>query len=313
MTTVCFTGAGKRHGTDTFTREEWEGLARQYGFVTLNKVTRFGCDILVASRSDTSKADAARIMGVRVMSYGEFEQYLEEVASEIGGTRRASMSETIYSPTGEALTYPSRRLASNYDAARATVAPTPTPRAASIQAGARGTYVVVFSNGARQGFNTYDEARRLYDRERRVGGSLASSRPPERHPITNVPSLRPYGSVTYECNNRTFSIRAAAESYRDSLIREEDRDAAMIAVDLATQRRAAGLCEPHGFRLEECNACRSNAAAEAAREAERAERRAAERRATLRAEAEAQRIEDAKLAPIGALKGRRRMNLEGDD
>jgi hypothetical protein len=76
MPSVVFTGKG----LDPLTgrqrnRPDWEALARAKGFYPEAKVNRH-TDYLVASRTDTSKAAAARQFGTKVITYDEFERLL---------------------------------------------------------------------------------------------------------------------------------------------------------------------------------------------------------------------------------------------
>ena len=63
---VCFTGAGGKA-----TRAQWAQWATSAGFIATDSVQI--ANILVASRTNTSKAVTARARGIRVITYGEFE------------------------------------------------------------------------------------------------------------------------------------------------------------------------------------------------------------------------------------------------
>jgi hypothetical protein len=76
MSSICFTGAGKRNGK-TYHRTYWAADARACGFEVHDKVYPH-TDYLVASRSDTTKAEAARRNGTTVISYDQFEQLMEK-------------------------------------------------------------------------------------------------------------------------------------------------------------------------------------------------------------------------------------------
>jgi hypothetical protein len=82
MPNVCFTGAGKRHGVGAFTRIQWRALARSRGWTAQDAVD-FSTDYLVASRSDTSKARAARDFGVDVISYARFEALIDTTVDHV--------------------------------------------------------------------------------------------------------------------------------------------------------------------------------------------------------------------------------------
>ncbi len=76
MPSVVFTGKGMDPLTSKLrSRGEWEALARAKGFYAQNKVDH-STDYLVASRTDTSKAAAARGYGTKVITYDEFEAML---------------------------------------------------------------------------------------------------------------------------------------------------------------------------------------------------------------------------------------------
>lgn len=75
MKTFCFTGKGLKHGK-LYARAYWAADARACGFEIHDKVHSH-TDYLVASRSDTTKAAAARANGTTVISYAQFEQLLE--------------------------------------------------------------------------------------------------------------------------------------------------------------------------------------------------------------------------------------------
>lgn len=78
MASVVFTGKGLDPLTGKLrVRGDWCALARAKGFHAYekDKVDRH-TDYLVASRTDTSKADAARMFGTQVITYGEFERML---------------------------------------------------------------------------------------------------------------------------------------------------------------------------------------------------------------------------------------------
>jgi hypothetical protein len=76
MAGVVFTGKGIDPLTGKLrTRPEWEALAAAKGFYADKKVS-YGTDYLVASRTDTTKAEAARQFGTKVITYGEFERML---------------------------------------------------------------------------------------------------------------------------------------------------------------------------------------------------------------------------------------------
>jgi BRCT domain type II-containing protein len=76
MSTVVFTGKGLDPLTGKLrTRDEWTALANAKGWDVQDKVT-VRTDYLVASRSDTKKAEAARYQGTKVISYKTFEQMI---------------------------------------------------------------------------------------------------------------------------------------------------------------------------------------------------------------------------------------------
>jgi hypothetical protein len=75
MKTFCFTGKGHKNGKP-YDRKWWSADARACGFEIHDKVHPH-TDYLVASRSDTTKAAAARANGTTVISYAQFEQLLE--------------------------------------------------------------------------------------------------------------------------------------------------------------------------------------------------------------------------------------------
>lgn len=74
MSSICFTGKGMSGGT-LVTRDIWSARAEARGFNIHDKVHPH-TDYLVASRSDTTKAAAARRNGTTVISYAQFEQLL---------------------------------------------------------------------------------------------------------------------------------------------------------------------------------------------------------------------------------------------
>lgn len=71
MNTVCFTGRGSNARGDFVERGQLERMAEAAGWRVHNKVV-VSTDFLVASRTDTSKAAAARAIGTRVLTYEEF-------------------------------------------------------------------------------------------------------------------------------------------------------------------------------------------------------------------------------------------------
>lgn len=76
MTTVVFTGKGLDPRSGKLRkRDEWGALANAKGYAVTNKVGH-GTDFLVASRDDTTKAAAASQLGVRVISYNDFDAML---------------------------------------------------------------------------------------------------------------------------------------------------------------------------------------------------------------------------------------------
>lgn len=75
MSSVCFTGAGRRHGKE-YVRTFWEADAVASGWQVHDKVFPH-TEYLVASRLDTSKAEAARLQGTTVISYAEFVKLLD--------------------------------------------------------------------------------------------------------------------------------------------------------------------------------------------------------------------------------------------
>jgi hypothetical protein len=76
MPSVVFTGKGIDPLTNKLrTRPEWEALAAAKGFYAQKKVDG-STDYLVASRSDTTKADSARRFGTKVITYQDFERML---------------------------------------------------------------------------------------------------------------------------------------------------------------------------------------------------------------------------------------------
>ena len=76
MSNVVFTGKGMDPLTGKLRiRDEWEALAQAKGFYPQKKVDR-NTDYLVASRTDTTKAAAARNFGTQVITYQDFEQML---------------------------------------------------------------------------------------------------------------------------------------------------------------------------------------------------------------------------------------------
>jgi hypothetical protein len=75
MATVCFTGAGKRYGIQTFTRPQWQHLAITRGH-TPHEHVYWNTDYLVASRHDTSKARTAQRNGTTVLTYEQWEEML---------------------------------------------------------------------------------------------------------------------------------------------------------------------------------------------------------------------------------------------
>jgi hypothetical protein len=75
MSSICFTGRGNDSSGNFITRDVWERQANAAGFSVHDKVYPH-TDYLVASRSDTSKAAAARRNGTTVLSYAQFEQLM---------------------------------------------------------------------------------------------------------------------------------------------------------------------------------------------------------------------------------------------
>lgn len=76
MSSIVFTGKGLDPLTGRLrTRDEWTALASAKGFYAQKKVDG-STDYLVASRTDTTKAAAARDYGTQVITYEEFEQML---------------------------------------------------------------------------------------------------------------------------------------------------------------------------------------------------------------------------------------------
>lgn len=76
MPSVCFTGRGYNRAGAFIERSVWERQAQQAAFTVVHEVTP-STNYLVASRSDTSKANAARRYGdmgydVRVVTYNEW-------------------------------------------------------------------------------------------------------------------------------------------------------------------------------------------------------------------------------------------------
>jgi hypothetical protein len=72
MSNVVFTGKGlDPHTGKLRTRDEWTALANAKGWHVQPKVG-FDTDYLVASRSDTTKAAAARDRGTKVITYEDF-------------------------------------------------------------------------------------------------------------------------------------------------------------------------------------------------------------------------------------------------
>jgi len=71
MATVVFTGRGSTPGGTHWERAQWEDWAHRHGYSVEGKV-RYGTTLLVASRTDTTKAAAARKLGVRVIDYAGF-------------------------------------------------------------------------------------------------------------------------------------------------------------------------------------------------------------------------------------------------
>lgn len=76
MPSVCFTGRGYNRAGAFIERGVWERQAQQAAFTVVQEVTP-STNYLVASRSDTSKANAARRFGdmgydVRVVTYNEW-------------------------------------------------------------------------------------------------------------------------------------------------------------------------------------------------------------------------------------------------
>lgn len=93
MTTVVFTGRGLTRGGTHLTRDEWAGLARGRGYAVMDKVD-WGVNLLVASRTDTTKAQAARRYGTEVVTYAQFESLL-------AGTLAQASSGAIVAPAPE--------------------------------------------------------------------------------------------------------------------------------------------------------------------------------------------------------------------
>lgn len=75
MKTFCFTGKGHKNGKP-YDRKWWAADAHACGFEIHDKVYP-STDYLVASRSDTTKAEAARRNGTTVISYEQFQQLLD--------------------------------------------------------------------------------------------------------------------------------------------------------------------------------------------------------------------------------------------
>lgn len=92
MTVVCFTGSGNLPG-HTIIRTEWERAAADMGW-NVGKNAK-SCDILVASRDDTVKAQNARAWGKVTMTYEEFagECYMNGIRF-IGGVDLAKLDST---------------------------------------------------------------------------------------------------------------------------------------------------------------------------------------------------------------------------
>ena len=68
---VVFTGTAVDSSGMTMTRDEFTKLVEYHGFRVQPKVTG-DTRYLVASRLDTTKADAARKLGVEVITYPDF-------------------------------------------------------------------------------------------------------------------------------------------------------------------------------------------------------------------------------------------------
>lgn len=77
MPSVCFTGRGVAPLGTFVPRDIWEGYARAMGWDIHDKV-HYYTSYLVASRTDTTKAVAARARGATIITYAEFYQRYEE-------------------------------------------------------------------------------------------------------------------------------------------------------------------------------------------------------------------------------------------
>jgi hypothetical protein len=96
-TNIVFTGRGYRNG-QFVTRDIWERDARQHAFIVQDKVDHW-TKYLVASRSDTSKARAAKENGTTVISYEQFDQLLRGIAPQVGGRIPGSMQQPKVDPS----------------------------------------------------------------------------------------------------------------------------------------------------------------------------------------------------------------------
>ena len=259
MTTVCFTGAGKRLGRDTFTRVEWERLARSNGFVPVDKVERFYTDLLVASRTYTVKAERARDMRVEVITYAAFEARIGSATQQSSAAAfavPATQSRIVRNADGEEVTFPDR----NPVRARCPIHQCTLPD--------DGVCLDCARVERRRGMSPGQHARPLTDRRAEV-------------------LLRTSAAERADIANRDADIRNGTRPrclIHNVFMRSDNTCHVCTEIAMRPPPDTRPKCRPHGFVLEECNSCREKA-----------------------------RVEAAKLAPIGTVRGKRVMNLDGED